>query len=910
MSVGFVVAALVLATLVAPPVQAALAAPTGLKPSGTVSQTIPVLTWNRVAKATNYDVQVSENANFDSASILARATTTNRRFVPPRTLPANTRIWWRVMARSGTSSSRWVTASFRTSKHAGPVLLTPAEGEVLSQPEEPLLLSWTSVAGAVSYTIETDSTPGFPAPEVYRSVTTTTYVVQDVGVPTAGAGTGTFWRVKAVLDTGVESSWSEEREFRIEGLEAPELVRPAYTQGGPLTVVDDIELEWSPVPGAVKYHVQVSLDEQFSHFRADDDAVVGTTYAPVTSNGTKPWHNDQYFWRVSAIDAFGNESDWAGPWRFERAWGDQPALRYPADGSTVGAPLFFQWDAVPHATSYQVYWQKVGAAGWTTCPPTVLTTQVALDTKQSGIPNCGPKEPGSYRWRVVMADNSGASASGVYSGGAIPGVQVLTSNAFTYTGTLADAQTPAGQPVSGLRVALTGTASQTPGKFCQVAALARCEDVRGTPVLRWSPVAGASGYRLWVANDANLTNMYFGRESYRDVRHPMYTFQDNDARAGAWQSIPENQAEDGFYWTVQACFNNVCPGAVDISEHRVFNKRSNLVELAAPADDATVSTDVVTFAWQNYLATNLSDSSLQDHTDSVGVHPQQEARAYRLQIATVPNFQTVLIDHVVDELEYSVPRRLLPEGRLYWRVIPVEEGKPNMTSNSDGLARNLSTSGAYVAGLPDVRTFVKATPSPQLDQVNDGRPVNETPALTWQPAPFAASYNIEIYKNDDTGGVDGRQPQGVNRVVAMTSRQVAAVPAISLPASSTPYRWRVQKVDANGNKGPWSRLDNVEAAFVLDGAAPTQKAPRSGSVVRGNDALFVWTRSQFASSYRVEVRGRSGSIVATVTTPAVAWAPITTLPTGKHRWRVVAVDNKKRDIAASPWRSIRFRNPT
>lgn len=888
-----IVAGLASALLAPAPASAALAEPGGLTPSGVVSQAIPVLGWDRVAGAASYEVQVSENASFESGSLLAKVTTVNSRFVPPRTLPADTTIWWRVTARSGTSSSSWATASFETSRDAGPVLITPETGAVLSQPEEPLLLSWTPVPGAVGYTVQTDGAAGFPAPHVYSGITTTSYVVQDVGVPTAEAGTGTFWRVKAILDSGVESAWSAVGEYRIEGLETPELVRPAYAVGQSLTNVEDIVLEWEPVAGAVKYHVQVSVDEQFSHFRADDKAVVGTIYAPLASNGTKPWHNDQYFWRVSAIDAFGNESEWSEVWRFERSWEDQPTLQYPVEGSTVGDPFFFQWSAVDHATTYQVQWQREGGKSGA-CPPTVLTTQ-------AGCPLDGA---GTYHWRVDLTDNSGASVVGVYPGGPIPGVKFLATQTFTYAPGLTEAPTPADEPVTGLRVALTGTASQTPGDYCEVGPLGRCEDVRSTPVLRWDPVENASGYRVLVANDRNLTNMYFKNTAFRDVTQSMYTFRESDARVGEWQTLHENQAEDGFYWTVQACFEGVCPTAVDISQHRVLNKRSNFVELGSPADDATVATDVVTFEWSDYLDTNTTTSTVQQTTDSVGVHPQQEARQYRLQVAAVPNFQTLLVDHVVDELEYSLPQKLLPEGRLYWRVIPVEQGKPSLISNGDNLGRNLSTTGGYVAGRPDVRTFVKATPSPVLDAVNGGGPAQETTPLTWQPAPFAASYNVEVYKNNDTGGTDGRQPQGGNLVASMTSKQVAVVPATPLPVASTPYRWRVQKVDANGNKGPWSRLDQAVAAFTIEGAAPTQTAPAPDAVVKPEDAYFAWSRSEFAATYRVEVRGSNGSIITTSTTPAVAWAPVSALSPGSHQWRVVAVDKKKRDIAASPWRAI------
>lgn len=850
-----------------------------------------MLSWDRVAGAEDYDVQVATDPGF--ASVLDTVTTANRRFVPPRTLPPESRIWWRVRASDGPTTSAWATATFDTALIGGPTLLAPAHEAVLAQPAQPLLLSWSPVPGATGYALEVDDAQGFPSPVTAADLKTTSYVIRNPGAPTADTDNGTWWRVRANFGDGLRSEWSEERMYQVRGLPAPSLTRPAYTAGSPLTEVTDIQLEWNPVPGAVRYRVQVSIDEQFSHVRADDGNVIGTTYSPMLGDDqTRPWFNDQYFWRVRAIDANSDESDWSDTWRFERSWEDQPVLQYPAADSTVGDPFFFQWTAVPHATSYQVHWQGVdGTTGSGSCPPTVLTTQAG----------CGPNTAGTYMWRVVFSDNSGTNASSPYPGGAINGVQFLAGNEFTYAPGLSETETPAEAPVTGMRVAMTGTASQTPGQYCEVGPRERCDDVRSTPVLRWAPVAGATGYRLWVSHDANMTNGYF---SSQRLAQPMFTFHGQGGVVGGWQTVPENQAEDGFYWAVAACFET-CPGAVDITQHRVFNKRSNFVELVSPADQATLRTDVIRFEWTSYVETNTSISDLQETRDSAGQFPQQEARAYRFQVSRVPNFQSLVVNHVVDELEYSVPHRLLPEGQLYWRVIPVEQGVPSMSDNNAGASRNLSTSGAYstLKDLPDVRTFVKATLAPEVIPVNGGSPMTETSPLTWEPRPFAASYNVEVYRNNDSGGSDGLQPQAANRVVALSTAQTAVVLPSPLPASDQRYRWRVQKVDASGNVGPWSRLNTADAAMHVAGSAPTPQAPADGVTMTSNDAYFAWSAAEAASRYRIEVEGDNGTLEVR-TTPALGWAPSTLAP-GSYRWRVTALDPVGNDGASGPWRQFR-----
>ena len=193
---AWIVVAVLGSTLVATgPAHAALSAPGGLSPSGSAGQPHPVLSWDRVAGAEDYDVQVATDPGF--ASVLDTVTTANRRFVPPRTLPPESRLWWRVRASDGPTTSAWATATFDTALIGGPTLLAPAHEAVLAQPAQPLLLSWSPVPGATDYALEVDDAQGFPSPVTAADLKTTSYVIRNPGAPTADTDNGTWWRVRA-----------------------------------------------------------------------------------------------------------------------------------------------------------------------------------------------------------------------------------------------------------------------------------------------------------------------------------------------------------------------------------------------------------------------------------------------------------------------------------------------------------------------------------------------------------------------------------------------------------------------------------------------------------------------------------------------------------------------------------------
>ena len=431
----------------ASPAAAVTATPTGLSTSSTDPADIPTLSWSRVPEATSYDVEVAANSTF--TNVVWSTNTVNVNAVPARQL-VNGQLWFRVKANGPAGASAWASQQFVRTQNSGPPLLSPANGAVLVQPQDPVLLSWGPVAGAKEYTIEISSDSGFTDPSLITTFKTkTTTLVR----PDPQAARPYYWRVAGVLDSGITTRWSVQRSYVLSSLPAAELVSPANDA---TVTVDDVVLDWRPVPGATSYDVEISLVPDFTTIVHQQQRVMGTRYSPPTT-----LDNNQYYWRVRARDVSSNLQDEnAVPhWRFRRAWPEQPTLEYPANGALVGDPFYFQWTPVKLASRYQL--DVTDSIGVTR---TCFTTQTTWTPSDSN--SCYPQAGGTYSWRVTALDDP-----------AQPAVQSDPVSApvssFSYSPVLV-------QPVAPL----VGTSVSV-------------------PTLRWTPLNGASKYNVVLTNMAN-----------------------------------------------------------------------------------------------------------------------------------------------------------------------------------------------------------------------------------------------------------------------------------------------------------------------------------------------------------------------------------------------------------------------
>ena len=248
----------------------------------------------------------------------------------------------------------------------------------------------------------------------------------------------------------------------------------------------------------------------------------------------------------------------------------------------------------------------------------------------------------------------------------------------------------------------------------------------------------------------------------------------------------------------------------------------------------------------------------------------------------------------VDQATYTAFTKTYPEGDLWWRVQAI-----------DGNNNRLSWS--------ETRKIVKATPAANLDPNTTAVPERSAvdpvarPAFNsrqaagstlfrWSAEDFDASWELQVYKNDDT------VPSSGNLVFSTVTKQAAFVPAAPLPPSSEPYRWRVRRTDVGAKAGRWSDLGR----FYVDPLPVQLTSPFNVPAVQPMGTTFRWASyghaAARASKYTIDIEPVTSGATnpAAVTTAATAWSSPANLANGTYTWSVRALDVAGNSIGSSP----------
>ena len=901
----------------------------------------PQLTWAPVNGATSYELAYGTDPNLSTSSA-ATTKTTSYAFTKPQ---AQATYFWKVRAvlGSGQATDWSEISSYDVEPLAQPALVGPANSPDTVVTD--VVLEWTRVPGASKYEVRVSTDQNF-----------TTLVAQATSVATRWSPAVTldndqyWWQVRAYDSENqarnwvdISQTWQFERRWQFGPTatvnpDRPALVHPA--NGVSPVSQDPFYYQWEPVRLASEYKLQVGTDANFSAGTFKECSTKQTTFTPQTgemtsgSLGCRPSSGGTHYWRVQAVD---QTKGVLTPWSDIRSFTYRPgsvAFRAPADGATVEVPTM-KWDLTPGAERYKLTYSYTGSSGraitttvttystshspnWTVGQPAIpvgktvtwFVQAIYANNDETALPLTGartfivgPAPTTAPTPDALAADTTGdrfpslswmpvagAAYYKLYVGTA--GTDIFQTvpeefahpagtdlnkihldakdyewfvQAYTSTGSLLTTGSEGSftitdiAPVTGQTVAHIGT---------EVDAAARCTlshsnsvpnvcPVRQTPVLDWNPVVGASSYQVYVARDKSLTNRIYNGV----VTH--------STRWTPTEQLPDSQAGQAYYWAIRPCKAATVCGPDPTEATNAFDKTSYRVKTTAPSNGATVA-DAVTFSWDAYLATNTAPAV-------TAARSRVEAKQYKVEVSTSETFSPPILDTAtVDQTTYTAATKIYPEGPLYWRV-----------SALDGTANTVGTS--------DVQTATKQS-TPVMLQSPNGTVSPGTPALRWVPRAFAASYDVEVYKDNDTNF------SSANRVFSGSTELSAFSLASPLPASALPYVWRVRSKDVSGNAGPWS----VARTFTVRGDAPAQVAPAADVRVSATSGLFTWGAVAGTSSYRFE-RRKSGSATATetVNTVGLAWAPTSKLSDGTWEWRVSTVDAAGKVVATSAWRAFR-----
>jgi hypothetical protein len=315
-----------------------------------------------------------------------------------------------------------------------------------------------------------------------------------------------------------------------------------------------------------------------------------------------------------------------------------------------------------------------------------------------------------------------------------------------------------------------------------------------------------------------------------------------------------------YYWRVRAF--NVNSVASGWSSVRNFKTPLSLPTLVAPAEGESLLTDRPSFDWDTVPG----------------------ATSYVLQVSSVNNFSTLLLNTTWNTTEYGMTKDLPQNKTLYWRVRA-------KTSAVTGL---WSVKGSFQTGNP--------ASAPVLAAPANGILVKDyTPLFNWGNSTVPAGTSFKHYRlqvDDD---------QDFSSTVLDTTTTISEFTPLSDLVSNTKYYWRVRAVNTvNGidHVSGWSPVWSVRT--VIQAPQGLSMLPNPQNPLRPS---LEWDDASGAiTNYTIQISTSasfSTFIVNGKTVPS-AYTMTKNLPSGKTMYVRVRVNGAN---GPSAWTTIQFVSP-
>jgi hypothetical protein len=260
-------------------------------------------TWRHNSHALTYAFQVAKDTSFSNP--LINEYTTDTAYTVSN-LDLATTYYWRVRAENVNGPSEWALSSFTMKLlNAAPQLLGPADGATLVSVT--LNLHWSSLASAVTYTLQVATEANFDSLAYWRDTTGTS-----VTPPSLRRGTLYFWRVRAQLP-GDTSAWSSVFSFSTIP-NAPAKIALVYPDSGKQDTYENDWFVWRRDSAALSYHIDISPSPLFTTI-FDSVTTADTGYR---NPGKSLTPAATYFWRVRASN-LGGVGEFSSVWLFKVA---------------------------------------------------------------------------------------------------------------------------------------------------------------------------------------------------------------------------------------------------------------------------------------------------------------------------------------------------------------------------------------------------------------------------------------------------------------------------------------------------------------------------------------------------------------------------------------------------------------
>jgi hypothetical protein len=571
----------------------------------------PTFSWEAVIGAARYRFQVSSSPDNFGTPIYQQDTAALAH--QPQNKFPNGRYYWRVLPLDPVgytgmpSATRSFTLAFGSSTlDQIPALLTPEQDATLLFTPT---FSWTAIPGAQSYRLEYNSGP-------VCSFTNATVIEtsQTSYSPTSNFPDQTMycWRVRAQSVVSI-GGWSETGKFMRQWNLESHLLTPTFADPYARAPV----FSWTPITGAAYYQVESTDTSQLD--RVDFQAATANPFW-VSPIELLP---DHYTWQITPFDSDDHPGITSQAFTFQNPLtATIPALVYPfyyflpndpgytgniplnpVEDRTAAFPVFI-WQRVFYPSPYggllaRTYRLQVSS------DPYFFHIVWELDTANTAatptLETYFYPTPGQdYFWRVCPLDL------------VLPTCQVNPANGDEWWSEtrIAHFDASLGLPLSD------GDAPQL------LRPVHGHEQVEGTPLLEWNPLAGASHYQVQISRDPNFATL----EQEANPMYPLYASPVSLAQRNL------NQTDYGtFYWRVRGVVDGSLTNWSDIRRFQIAsqsewrrirvlgNERNKLLVGSDPTGDTSKNFDLSTLyisqsnlAW--YFGFNASSDDVIDMT--------------------------------------------------------------------------------------------------------------------------------------------------------------------------------------------------------------------------------------------------------------------------------------------------------
>jgi hypothetical protein len=836
-----------------------LGPPAQMEPAnGAHFQQVPTLTWSAVSGAVEYEYQVAADPRFHSVVLgkgTGTGTSTTHNLAASLGKPVTDgTYYWRVRGLTASKEpGAWsTTRSLVKAWTEAPQLLGPANAASITWPSVPLVLSWSQVPSATEY-IVTIATDEHLSNIVLGSATSPQKTWGSVLALPGTLPVGQYyWAITPVDTEGHRGTQSAVRTFNWSW---PTSTSAQVSDLNPDPRVFEPQFSWAPIPGAARYEVEVNSAENFpvGSQWCCSGLTIGTSLTP-----TQVLANNEYYWRVRAIDASGNAGVWNEGAKFTKAFDSvTPTIPNLTMSELNGEPIgeadpkrdtpIVTWSPVPGASSYEVQvTHYVAKSGCNWAAPefggekqTVETSTLAWTPLGPNFNHIGPTawpssdskgqlkgEDTPYCVRVLARSDNDARGNQVVSNWTQIGG--LNQPAFRFASQPAPGSPGPGGLETEASAYLPPRTGSTPAQEESCPAFSKC---RSTPLFTWHRVPGASSYYIVIARDEGFTHVIDVASSVVPAYAPQLGGEaplDDETTTYFWAVVPVNATGE--------VFNE--PPLQDAPQG--FNKSSVPPTPLAPINGAPRENQP-TFSWT----------------------PAMGALNYTLQVSQDPTFGNPIDNVRTDSTAYTSSSTYPANVTLYWRVRANDTNPHNEGLNWSG-----------------VQTFTRTLPkpTPSAGNATGGEAI---PVLSWSPVAGATAYDVHV-----------EQPDGTTKDFTADST------AFTVQEWDGPGIWRWQA----RAEFPSGLYQQVPGGYFAPQPFAHTTAPPAGAqgIKSGARIVISWNPEPYAKEYEVEISTTDtfsfSTTIESRRTDQSSWAPNVDLGLPANRgalyWRVAAMDNK------------------